>query len=165
MGVSSDMLGNLYIGFMNDHRVRKVDSFGIITTIAGIGTPGYSGDDGTATSAQLNGPQYVTINTSGDILISCSVSYHIRIVQNPTSLNEIEKDISFLNIFPNPSTGEIHLNGQEDGIYFLSDALGRIKNEIVLSKENNFSETVSGLENGVYFLNGKNTKQKVVVLN
>jgi len=165
MGLSSDALGNLYIGFMNDHRVRIVNSSGIITTIAGIGTPGYSGYGGSATSAQLNGPQYPAINAAGDLLISCYVSYHIRIVQNPTSTGETEKDISFISIFPNPSDGEVHLKGKESGIYFLSDALGRIKKEITFSEENNFGVTLSELESGIYFIRGKTISQKIVVFN
>ncbi len=164
MGLSSDVAGNLYIGFMNDHRVRKVDSFGTITTIAGIGTPGYTGDGGSATSAQLNSPEYVAINSYGDLLISCYVSYHIRIVQNPTSIGKTEKDIPFVSIYPNPNNGSFTIKGIETETILISNQLGQEVKTICLSDKNNFSETINDLETGVYFLNGKNTKQKIVVI-
>ena len=54
-GVAVDSAGNLYIADTGNHRIRKVDASGIITTVAGNGT-GYSGDGGPATSAELNYP-------------------------------------------------------------------------------------------------------------
>jgi len=61
------LLGNVYIADYFNHRIRKVTvSTGIITTIAGSSTSGgYSGDNGAATSATLNLPFGVTIDSSG----------------------------------------------------------------------------------------------------
>ncbi len=59
-------IGNLYIVDQFNHRIRKVTaSTGIITTIAGNGVGGYSGDNGQATSASLYGPQGVAVDSSG----------------------------------------------------------------------------------------------------
>ena len=55
MGVAVDSSGNLYIADTYDYRIRKVSN-GVITTVAGNGTPGFSGDNGPATSAQLDVP-------------------------------------------------------------------------------------------------------------
>ncbi len=56
----------MYIADVNNNRVRKVTvSTGIITTIAGTGSSSYSGDGGAATSATLNGPQGVTLDSAG----------------------------------------------------------------------------------------------------
>ena len=52
-GICSDIAGNIYIADGSNHRVRKVDTFGIITTIAGTGTVGFSGDGGPAVSAEI----------------------------------------------------------------------------------------------------------------
>ena len=52
-GVAVDSAGNLYIADTDNNRIRKVSN-GVITTVAGNGTPGYSGDNGPATSAQLD---------------------------------------------------------------------------------------------------------------
>ena len=62
-------IGNVYIADMENDRIRKVTvSTGIITTIAGTGSASYSGDNGAATSATLNGPHGVAVDTSGGIL-------------------------------------------------------------------------------------------------
>ncbi len=59
-------LGNVYIADFLNHRIRKVTiSTGIITTVAGTGSTGYSGDDGPATSASLNGPFDVAFDLAG----------------------------------------------------------------------------------------------------
>jgi sugar lactone lactonase YvrE len=67
--VAVDSSGNLYIAETGGHRIRKVSS-GIITTVAGNGTQGYSGDGGTATNARLNGPLGLTVTASGDLYIA-----------------------------------------------------------------------------------------------
>lgn len=68
-GVAVDSTGNLYIADSSNHRVRKVDASGKISTIAGIGTGGYSGDGGPATSAQLNNPYRLTLDSVGNLYI------------------------------------------------------------------------------------------------
>ncbi|MFL6466137.1 MAG: BACON domain-containing protein [Bryobacteraceae bacterium] len=74
-----DASGNLYIVDKNDNRVRKVDaSSGIITTVAGNGTAGFSGDGGPATSAQLDSPIGVAVDTPGNLYIVDSVNNRIR---------------------------------------------------------------------------------------
>ena len=59
----------MYVADLGNHRIRKVTvSTGILTTIAGTGSAGYSGDDGAATSAALNFPAGVTLDASGRAL-------------------------------------------------------------------------------------------------
>ena len=55
--IAIDQSGNIYIADTDNHRIRKVDSHGIITTIAGMGQSGFAGDGGAGTQAQLNSPQ------------------------------------------------------------------------------------------------------------
>ena len=64
-GVSSDTHGNVYISDTYNQKIRMVNSAGIITTIAGVGIDGTSGDGGVATSAQLNYPYGVSADISG----------------------------------------------------------------------------------------------------
>jgi DNA-binding beta-propeller fold protein YncE len=67
-GVAVDSAaGNLYIADSSNNRIRKVSN-GVITTVAGNGTPGFSGDNGPATSAQLNAPNGVAV----DPLATCT---------------------------------------------------------------------------------------------
>ena len=62
-------VGNVYIADRSHARIRKVMvSTGIITTIAGTGSASYSGDNGAATSATLNGPHGIALDASGRIL-------------------------------------------------------------------------------------------------
>jgi sugar lactone lactonase YvrE len=81
-----DNAGNLYFSDYNNHRVRKIDPSGIITTIAGDGTNGDSGDGGAATSAQLKGPGYLALLSSGDIYIPDNTAHRIRKVSGATGV-------------------------------------------------------------------------------
>lgn len=69
-GIALDGSGNIFLGDRNNHRVRKINISGIITTIAGTGTAGYSGDGGQATSAQLNYVYGVAVDVSGNVYIA-----------------------------------------------------------------------------------------------
>ncbi len=75
--VAVDSSGNLYIADTNNNRIRKV-SGGTITTVAGNGTFGFSGDTGPATSAQLNNPQDVVVDSSGNVYIADANNNRIR---------------------------------------------------------------------------------------
>jgi uncharacterized protein (TIGR03437 family) len=73
-----DSFGNLYIADTYNHRIRKVDAGGIITTVAGTGVAGSSGDESAATSADLWQPQGVAADDNGDIFISDTANNRIR---------------------------------------------------------------------------------------
>jgi sugar lactone lactonase YvrE len=78
-GVALDTSGNIYIADYHNSRIRKVTiSSGNITTVAGTGTGGYSGDGGQATSAKMFSPIAVALDTSGNIYISDSDDHRIR---------------------------------------------------------------------------------------
>mgnify|MGYP002138850174 CR=1 FL=1 len=65
--VVADNAGNLYIADMMNNRIRKVNSAGVITTFAGTGTLGYSGDGGLATNANLYHPLYMCLDQAGNL--------------------------------------------------------------------------------------------------
>lgn len=77
-GVLVDAAGNIYIGDTLNYRVRKVDTAGNITTIAGKGTFGYSGDGGNATDAQLYNPEGMLLLASGDLLVADEGNSSVR---------------------------------------------------------------------------------------
>ncbi|GAB4029185.1 NHL domain-containing protein [Spirosoma gilvum] len=77
-GVAVDGAGNLYIADQQNHRIRKVDALGIITTVAGSATAGYGGDGGLATVASLNSPTGVSVDGSGNLYIADSQNNRIR---------------------------------------------------------------------------------------
>jgi len=68
----------LYVADRSNHRVRRIDPDGIITTIAGTGWPGFSGDGGPAVKAALNEPYGVTLDHVGNIFIADSGNHSIR---------------------------------------------------------------------------------------
>ena len=73
-----DSSGNLYIADLRDHRIRRVDAAGIITTIAGTGVPGFSGDDGPALHAQIWNPSGLAVDGAGNLFIADKANYRIR---------------------------------------------------------------------------------------
>jgi sugar lactone lactonase YvrE len=83
-GITADDKNNLYIADADNHRVRKIDSKGIITTVAGNGAAGTEGDSGVATSAQLNLPNGVAIDKAGNLYISEAGNHVIRKVDANT---------------------------------------------------------------------------------
>ena len=82
-GVAVDSAGNLYIADFENSRIRKV-SGGAITTIAGNGTQGFSGDGGPATSASLAFPAGVAVDSAGNLYIADSDNNRIRKVTGGT---------------------------------------------------------------------------------
>src|SRR5438034_1346849 len=74
-----DSGGNLFIADTFNYRIRRVDAAtGVITTIAGDGTPGFSGDGGLATSAELNAPSGIALGSAGSLFIADSFNFRIR---------------------------------------------------------------------------------------
>ncbi len=76
--IAIDAAGNVFIADTQNQRIRKIDSAGIISTIAGTGNSGYSGDGGPATSAQLNIPVAVTVDGFGNLFIADAGNHRIR---------------------------------------------------------------------------------------
>jgi uncharacterized protein (TIGR03437 family) len=76
--VALDTAGNLYFADLNNNRIRKVTASGIISTIAGNGTRGFSGDGGLATSASLSSPDGVIVDTAGNLYFADQDNNRIR---------------------------------------------------------------------------------------
>jgi hypothetical protein len=86
-GVTVDSAGNIYFADQASCVIRKVTvSTGVISTVAGNGTPGYSGDGGAATSAELNSPGGVAVDSIGNIYIADSSNFRIRKVTVSTGI-------------------------------------------------------------------------------
>jgi uncharacterized protein (TIGR03437 family) len=84
--VAMDASGNLYVSDTLNHRVRKITSAGIISTVAGNGLPGFTGDGGPATSAALDTPIGVAVDSSGNLWIADSYNQRIRKVDSATGI-------------------------------------------------------------------------------
>lgn len=81
-----DGSGNRYISDSGSHRIRKVDSNGTITTIAGTGVAGFSGDNGPAVNAQINTPLGIALDASGNIYIADGNNNRVRKVNITTGI-------------------------------------------------------------------------------
>ena len=84
-----DVNGNLYIADTANHRVRKISPAGVITTAAGTGVAGYSGDGGPASQAQLDSPQGLTADSDGNVYIADTGNNRIRKLQPDGTLLSI----------------------------------------------------------------------------
>ena len=87
--VALDGAGNMYIADNANHRIRRVDAAGVITTVAGNGTAGFSGDGGAATSAQLDDPQGVAIDSGGNLVIADTLNARVRRVDSNGTITTI----------------------------------------------------------------------------
>jgi sugar lactone lactonase YvrE len=89
IAVAADSNGNIYIADESDNRVRKVDKNGIITTIAGTGEAGFSGDRGPAAAAQLALPTGIALDPKGNLYIADAGNAVIRRVSTDGTINTI----------------------------------------------------------------------------
>ncbi|MEO6326201.1 MAG: hypothetical protein ABIT01_13600, partial [Thermoanaerobaculia bacterium] len=88
VGVALDAQGNLFIADAQNHVIRRVDGTGRISTIAGIGAPGSSGDGGLAVDAALNLPYGIAIDTSRNLYVAEFFGHRIRRISLDTGMIE-----------------------------------------------------------------------------
>ena len=85
--LAADAAGNVFIGLLDDARVRRVDAAsGIITTVAGIGTAGFSGDGGLATAAQMDVLYGLALDGSGNLFVADLYNNRVRKVDATTGI-------------------------------------------------------------------------------
>src|SRR6185369_11115674 len=78
MALALDSAGNIYISDNRNNRIRKVTKEGVITTVAGIGTAGFSGDASAATSAQLSNPNGIAFDAKDNLYIADTTNNRVR---------------------------------------------------------------------------------------
>jgi uncharacterized protein (TIGR03437 family) len=135
VAVAVDSAGNLFIAD-GSSRVRKVFLSGIITTIAGSGTKGYSGDGGSASNATLSGPSALAVNAAGSIWVADTFNNAVRLLQftgGGTTVNAVTNGAS--NLSGPVSPGEVVVIygsglGPSQLTTFQADASGRVPNAV-----------------------------------
>ncbi|MCW3123813.1 MAG: C-terminal target protein [Flavipsychrobacter sp.] len=124
-GVCADILGNVYISDWGNYRIRKVDaSSGVLTTIAGNGTAGFSGDGGPATNAQIDGMRYpmsLTIDNAGNIYYGDNGNYRVRKINTTTGIITTVAGGGSSSVNGIPATNETISPG-----YLYADATGNL---------------------------------------
>ncbi|GAA3185918.1 MULTISPECIES: RICIN domain-containing protein [Streptomyces] len=77
-GIAVDSTGTLYFSDYNNHRIRKITTDGKVSTVAGTGAAGYSGDNGSALSARLNYPRGIAVDGEGTVYIADGANHRVR---------------------------------------------------------------------------------------
>jgi hypothetical protein len=77
-GLAMDGQGNLYVADSSNHRIRRINPQGTITTVAGNGVAAFSGDGGPATDASLNNPMAVAVDGDGNVYVADSYNQRVR---------------------------------------------------------------------------------------
>jgi hypothetical protein len=95
-GVAIDIHGNLYISDEQNHRIRKMDTSGNVTTIAGNGTAGYV--DGPAASAEFNGPWGIAVDSYGNIFVADEYNNVVRKIDPSGNVSTIDTFVTPLGI-------------------------------------------------------------------
>ncbi len=89
VGLAVDAIGNVFISDTRNSVIRKVDTAGVITTIAGNTTPGFAGDGGAATAAELNRPAGLAIDASNNLYIADARNNRVRIINTSGVINTL----------------------------------------------------------------------------
>ncbi len=115
-GIAFDGAGNLFVAEFAGNRIRKVDTHGRISTVAGNGVSGYTGDGGPATSAEIYAPQAVIIDAANNLFISDQYNNVIRKVDGKT------QNISTFSANPNFGGGLSFMAFDDAGTLYVADA-------------------------------------------
>lgn len=121
--IAVDTQGNLYIADDINNRIREITPNGNITTVAGTGKPGYSGDGGLATAAQLDGPTGVAVDANGNLYIADNFNSVIRRVTPSGLITTIAGNGGF---YPSSGDGGPAISAQIDPFRVAVDAQGNL---------------------------------------
>jgi sugar lactone lactonase YvrE len=152
--IAIDSYFNLYIADFLYHVIRKVNSAGIISTIAGQdGLSGFSGDGGNPLLALLNNPYGLLVTTDCNLYITDLSNQRIRVINGSScyvGLDELSNDAPSIKVFPNPSSGQFNFNGLlGDNTIQVTDIMGRV---LLTEKTNVASHGINlAAAQGIYF--------------
>ncbi|HTB31647.1 MAG TPA: T9SS type A sorting domain-containing protein [Bacteroidia bacterium] len=152
-GVTADAYGNVFIADGSNVRIRMVDNSGIISTFAGNGAGGFSGDGGPATAAELRQTNELAFDASGNFYIADQGNNRIRIITGiTTGINEQVFARNEINIYPVPNTGIFTITGLLKGqIIELYNYTGQ-KLSAAISDKNTIQFDISNYANGIYLV-------------
>jgi uncharacterized protein (TIGR03437 family) len=156
-GIAVDLAGNLYIGdganAAGNCRIRKVSN-GVITTVAGNGTAGYSGDNGPATAAQLTDPAGLVVDSTGSLNIADAFSRRVRRISDGIITTIAGNGTSGLYTYVGPATSgslddPFGVAFDLSGTLYIADisTIRRVSNGVMVTVAGNGKQGFSG-DNG-----------------
>lgn len=127
-GLALDKGGNLYIADSGNHRVRKISRDGVISTFAGTGGvsngkyvgPGFSGDGGPATAAELDTPVAVAVDSGGNVFIADSQNNRVRKVSPDGVISSVAQPLPGPVGLATDSAGNLYISTSFKAVYKLS---------------------------------------------
>ena len=148
-------MGNVYFADQGNNRVRKIDTAGIISLVAGTGVFDYTGDGGTAIDATFRYPADVALDAKGNLYITDNENFVIRQVANPAlSVRLVRVVQQPAVLFPDPATERITVQMPHDvqgGVLTVCNVAGQAVARVVVSSA--FVDVdISGLSAGAYFV-------------
>lgn len=157
--VALDAEGNLYISDNENHRIRKVNTLGVISTVAGNGNAEFNGDGGSAIDASLNSPKSIIVDGNGNLFIADNFNHRIRMVSPNGIITTVAGNgNAFFGGDGGPATEAsiVDVSGvfvDEDGIIFISGARShRVRkiglNGIITTVAGNGGSGIAGELNG-----------------
>ena len=164
IGIFIDQQQNIFIADDENGAVRKIDAAtGIITTVAGTGIPGYSGNGGPATAAQVI-PTDIYFNSGGDMYIADAGNNCIRKVQSGLGTQNLIKQDA-ISIYPNPVNDVLHVDGDVVSYKIMNIVGGELLQGGLKGGSNSID--VSAFAPGIYMLavidgEGVKTVSKIV---
>ncbi len=168
-GLAVDATGNIYIADQQNNRVRMINSSGIITTVAGQGSCGYSGDGGPAVNAFIQKPENIFLDHLGNLYIAAFENYSVRKVtyNHSTETTELKNNVSY-TVYPNPVKSTFTISGitPTDKV-LVYNVLGEPVNELISCSGNSAEYQTDKLPTGVYIVHivssdGKISEQKFI---
>ena len=169
-GVAVDVSGNIYIGDAGRNIVRKINSSGVITTIAGTGVDGYNGDNQPATQAELFNPVGVAVDASENLYIADFGNDRIRYIRSTVFVNQISGITDAMHVYPNPSSGIFTINivsGNEVNVRLCITNVTGEKVKEIMAVTNTPVDIKLDVPDGIYFLTASTSSefwsQKIIV--
>jgi internalin A len=147
-----DSIGNVFIADANNNVIRKVDTFGIVTTVAGNGTAGYGGDLGYVNGANFQYPYGITVDKNGSLIISDANNHRVRKTYYTVNINDVPAGAA-IAAYPNPVHDFITVAGMEatDRVCVYNTVGAQVN---IVAEENGSSRTLNlnGLAAGMYLV-------------
>lgn len=167
--VDADKNGNIYVADARNNRIRKINSSGTITTIAGTGVAGFSGDGGLAVNARINFPYSVKVDKNGNIYFSDASNGRVRKISSSGIISTVAGGGSIQIIKDGDNANQIYLDFPEgidlDSIGNIYIALPVTNNQVLKVNQAGIISVLAGTYDQIGFSGdgGNSNKSKLNV--